>query len=69
MEKQITSCECGLTQLAFRLVLTLLLKMRDRRKVLVNRADKQMVRLRLTPKRRMKQEKYVGFMTSGNVTR
>lgn len=52
-----TICELGLTQLAFRVVLTLLLNILDKRKVLVNRAAKQIVKLRLTPKRRITHEK------------
>lgn len=58
-----TSCELGLTQLAFRLDLTLLLKIRDSRNVFVNSADKQMVKLRLTPKRSTRHETNVGFRT------
>jgi len=58
-----TSCELGLTQLAFRLDLTLLLNMRDSRKVFVKSADKQIVKLKLTPKRRIPHVKIFGFKT------
>jgi hypothetical protein len=41
----------------------LLLKIRDKRFVFVNRADRQTVKLKLTPKRNMKQVTVVGCVT------
>ena len=57
IEKQITSCDCGLTQLAFKLDFTLLLNILDKRNVFVNKADRQMVKLRLTPNLKIEHEK------------